>query len=49
MEKNDFYELMREQEKKKRQAGAESTADLYRAVRNRFLRFCGRKLFRLRN
>ena len=45
MEKNDFYELMREQEKKKREAGAESTADLYRAVRNRFLRFCGKETF----
>lgn len=45
MEKNDFIELMREQEKKKRMAGAESTADLYRAVRNRFFRFCGKNAF----
>lgn len=45
MEKNDFIKLMREQEKKKRLGGAESTADLYRAVRNRFLRFCGRDDF----
>ena len=43
MEKNDFIKLMREQEKKKRLAGAESTADLYRAVRNRFFRFCGKE------
>lgn len=45
MEKNDFYELMREQERKKREAGAESTADLYRAVRNRFFRFCRKEAF----
>lgn len=37
----DFYEEMKVQERNKREAGAESTADLYRAVRNRLKRFCG--------
>lgn len=45
MEKKNFYESMRKQERKKREAGAESTADLYRAVRNRFFRFCGKEVF----
>lgn len=45
MKTKDFYELMEEQERRKREAGAESTADLYRAVRNRFYRFCeGRRM-----
>ena len=40
MGKKTFNDLMRDEEKKKREAGAESTADLYRAVRNRFYSFC---------
>ncbi|WP_293667982.1 phage integrase SAM-like domain-containing protein, partial [uncultured Parabacteroides sp.] len=31
---------MQSLERRKREAGAESTADLYRAVRNRFGRYC---------
>ena len=40
MRKSDFSESMRVLERRKREAGAESTADLYRAVRNRFGRYC---------
>lgn len=43
MKRNDFSELMKEQEQRKRMAGAESTADLYRAVRNRLVCFFDRK------
>lgn len=41
MKNKDFYKLMRLQEREKRSAGDESTADLYRAVRNHFKDFCG--------
>ena len=36
MTHKDFYKLMCSQEKEKRSSGEESTADLYRAVRNHF-------------
>lgn len=36
MKNKDFYKLMHLQEQEKRSAGSESTADLYRAVRNHF-------------
>lgn len=39
MKKYDFYACMKVHETQKREAGAESTADLYRAVRNRFLHY----------
>lgn len=41
MKNKDFYKSMRLQEQEKRSAGNESTADLYRAVRNHFKDFCG--------
>ena len=40
MRKKDFSESMQVLERRKREAGAESTADLYRAVRNWFGRYC---------
>ena len=39
MKNKDFYKVMRVQEQEKRAAGKESTADLYRAVRNHFKDF----------
>ena len=42
MKNKDFYKSMRLQEQKKRSAGNESTADLYRAVRNHFKNFNGK-------
>lgn len=42
MKNNDFCKQMRLQEQEKRSAGKESTADLYRAVRNHFMQFSGR-------
>lgn len=41
MKNKDFNKLMKLQELEKRQSGHESTADLYRAVRNHFERFNG--------
>lgn len=43
MKNKDFYKLMRLQEQEKRSAGDESTADLYRAVRNHFICFTGKR------
>ena len=42
MKHKDFCKQMRLQEQEKRSAGDESTADLYRAVRNHFMLFTGR-------
>ena len=39
MKNKDFYTQMKLQEQEKRSAGSESTADLYRAVRNHFQHF----------
>lgn len=41
MKHKDFCKQMRLQEQEKRSAGDESTADLYRAVRNHFIHFNG--------
>lgn len=41
MKNKDFYKQMKLQEQDKRSAGDESTADLYRAVRNHFENFNG--------
>lgn len=41
MNNKDFCKQMRLQEQEKRSAGDESTADLYRAVRNHFIHFNG--------
>ena len=43
MKKRDFYGQMLLQEEDKRSCGDESTADLYRAVRNHFMCFSGGK------
>ncbi|WFE83273.1 tyrosine-type recombinase/integrase [Parabacteroides chongii] len=43
MKKRDFYGQMLLQEEDKRSCGDESTADLYRAVRNHFICFSGGK------
>ena len=43
MKKRDFYRQMLLQEEDKRSCGDESTADLYRAVRNHFMCFSGGK------
>lgn len=43
MKTKDFYKRMRLQEQEKRTAGNESTADLYRAVRNHFECFNGKR------
>ena len=43
MKKRDFYRQMLLQEEDKRSCGDESTADLYRAVRNHFICFSGGK------
>ena len=43
MKKRDFYGQMLVQEEEKRSCGDESTADLYRAVRNHFMCFSGGK------
>lgn len=48
MKESDFYQLMREQEICKRESGAESTADLYRVVRNRLKSYCRGKQLTLR-
>ena len=42
MKHKDFCKQMRLQEQEKRSAGDESTADLYRAVRNHFMLFTGK-------
>lgn len=49
MRNKDFYKQMCLQEQEKRSAGDESTADLYRAVRNHFLQFCGRSELSLKD
>ena len=43
MKKRDFYRQMLLQEEDKRSCGDESTADLYRAVRNPIICFTGGK------
>lgn len=48
MKESDFYRLMYEQEICKRKSGAESTADLYRVVRNRLKCYCRGKPLTLR-
>lgn len=49
MKDYDFYQLMQEQEIGKRKSSAESTADLYRAVRNRLKTYCRGKRLTLRS
>lgn len=49
MKNKDFYKEMELQEEKKRSAGDESTADLYRAVCNHFKRFNGNREFLLKD
>ena len=49
MKDKDFYKQMRTQEQEKRSAGDESTADLYRATRNHFIRFNGEQESGLQN
>ena len=48
MKNKDFYTQMKLQEQEKRSAGNESTADLYRAVRNHFKNFNGKSELSLR-
>ena len=48
MKNKVFYEEMKRQEQDKRSAGDESTADLYRAVRNHFKSFNGGRALLLR-
>ena len=49
MKHKDFCKHMRLQEQEKRSAGDESTADLYRAVRNHFIHFNGSPEVRLKD
>lgn len=49
MKKRDFYGQMLLQEEDKRSCGDESTADLYRAVRNHFMCFSGGKELSLKD
>lgn len=49
MKNKDFYKQMQLQEQEKRSAGDESTADLYRAVRNHFKNFNGDRELSLRD
>ena len=49
MKNKDFYKQMRLQEQEKRAAGDESTADLYRAVRNHFELFNGGEALALKD
>ncbi|WP_293717218.1 phage integrase SAM-like domain-containing protein, partial [uncultured Parabacteroides sp.] len=48
MKNKDFYTQMKLQGQEKRSAGDESTADLYRAVRNHFICFNGKREFSLK-
>lgn len=49
MKKIDFYVCMQIQEKQKRDAGTESTADLYKAVRNRLVSYCAKEKLALQD